>query len=92
MRTSTFVARSDPTRWISPVSSTRSSFPWTAADSSATSSRNSVPPSAASNTPVLFSIAPVKSRTYGSGSAHNLPRKQMSVFVRHLAKLWFDAK
>ena len=49
-----------PTGAYSPVCSTRNSLACRASDMSATSSRNSVPPLAASNIPTRFSVAPVK--------------------------------
>ena len=48
-----------PTRTISRSWSTRSSLTWMAGETSAISSRNSVPPSASSNRPALRSVAPV---------------------------------
>ena len=50
---------SDPTRWISCDSSTRSSFTWPDSGSSPISSRKMVPPSALSNFPFRSPVAPV---------------------------------
>ena len=48
-----------PTRMNSPSCSTRSSFTWTSGEMSPISSRNSVPPSASSNSPFFRRSAPV---------------------------------
>ena len=57
-RTFTWKARSSPTRRTSPESSTRSSRTCMAGDISPISSRNSVPPLAASNSPMREVTAP----------------------------------
>jgi hypothetical protein len=63
---------SEPTRCTSPFSSARSSFVCTESGSSPTSSRNSVPPSAASKTPIFDSTAPVNApRTWPNSSLSN---------------------
>src|SRR6266545_4683142 len=58
-RTSTVTGFSPPSRSITPVSSTRSSFACASAPRSPTSSRNSVPRSASSKRPMRRSVAPV---------------------------------
>ena len=58
-RTFTVSGFSPPSRSITPVSSTRSSFAWASGPRSPTSSRNSVPPSASSKRPMRRSVAPV---------------------------------
>jgi hypothetical protein len=60
MRTSTVWTMRPPTRWISPVSSARSSLTCVSSGSSPTSSRNRVEPSASSKRPIWRSKAPVK--------------------------------
>ena len=59
-RTSTLIVRGLPSRSNSPVSSTRSSLACTSSDSSPTSSRKSVEPSATSKRPTWRVRAPVK--------------------------------
>ena len=59
-RTSTLMLLLSPTRRISRLSSTRSSLACIDLGSSPISSRNSVPPSATSNSPTRCSSAPVK--------------------------------
>ena len=58
-RTLTLVGSLVPTRTISPVSSTRSSFTWIEMGMSPISSRNSVPPLAYWNRPIRSRSAPV---------------------------------
>ena len=58
MRTSTRRGRSSPRRWISPFCSARSSLACTSSGSSPTSSRNRVPPLAASKRPGRSATAP----------------------------------
>ena len=55
-RTSTFSVRSPPTRWKLPSWRTRSSFAWSSGDSSPTSSRKSVAPSASSKRPLRWDM------------------------------------
>lgn len=64
-RTSTCIVFSLPTGTLSPSRSTRSRLAWTAADRSATSSMNSVPPWAASNRPRWALVAPQFQLTIG---------------------------
>ncbi|PYN09102.1 MAG: hypothetical protein DME02_04920 [Candidatus Rokuibacteriota bacterium] len=59
IRTSTWNARSSPTRRTSPESSVRSKRTCMAADISPISSMNSVPPLAASNRPTRDVTAPL---------------------------------
>ena len=56
----TFTGRREPTGSTSPSWMARSSLTWMSSGSSATSSRNSVPPSASWNLPRCFCVAPVK--------------------------------
>ena len=58
-RKSLRTGRFAPTGRISPYSNTRSSFTWIDSGMSATSSKNSVPPSACSNSPFRACSAPV---------------------------------
>ena len=60
IRTSTRTGFVPPTGRISRSSSTRRSFAWRCVDISLISSRRSVPPSAASKSPCLLEMAPVK--------------------------------
>src|SRR3974390_1656796 len=60
MRTSTFTDLRAPTGSLSPSCSARRSFACACSGSSPTSSRNNVPPSASTNLPACFSVAPVK--------------------------------
>ena len=59
-RTSQETGCRPPTRSNGWPSNTRRNFAWMAGDISPTSSKNSVPPSAASNFPTVFAVAPVK--------------------------------
>ena len=59
MRTSALRVPLEPRRSNSPVCSTRSSFAWPASDRLPISSRNSVPPCAASKRPMRGLFAPV---------------------------------
>ena len=59
-RTSSFIARAEPTGRTSPSSSVRSSRTCSAGDISPISSRKIVPPRASSNRPFLSATAPVK--------------------------------
>ena len=60
MRTSTGIASVAPTGITSRSCSTRSSFTWSEAGISPTSSRKKVPPRAAAKRPCLSRTAPVK--------------------------------
>ena len=60
IRTSTSIGSFPPTRWNLRSSSTRSRSSWSFGPMSPTSSRNSVPPWAASNLPFRRAMAPVK--------------------------------
>src|SRR2546428_511787 len=59
-RTSTLIVRAPPIRRNSGSCSTRNNLTWMPDGASATSSRNSVPPSATSKSPSLLDTAPVK--------------------------------
>ena len=62
--------RPEPTGWISPSWSARSSLAWTAGGSSPTSSRISVPPSACAKKPGRLALAPVNApRAWPNSSA-----------------------